>query len=134
MKRLQLCLSMEAKIILEEEKLAFFRKNHANATYGFITNKIFNFFSADILAKRIDWEAVRRAPEYDNIIGNYKNIKPTALTLSDNTLDLMREIRNELNTLLDMPRTVYNSYVIRIVLKAFKMRANKINISKVQAE
>lgn len=120
--KIQLRLSNEAQIILEEEKIKLLRTESLKTTKGEITDAIFKGLSSDIINNKIDWKYVKECPEFDGILGNYKNINPSALNLNDSTLDLIESLRNKLNSLFEMDRMVYRSFIIRIVLKAYKLK------------
>lgn len=126
--RIQLRLSIEARVILEEIKIEFLKNQGLNVTYGHITNTIFNEMQNDF--KRIDWISVRDSKEFDAILSDYKKINPTALSLTDDTIQSITDLTKIINIQFGMTRTVYRSFVIRIVLKAYKMNENAYNIFK----
>lgn len=125
--RIQLRLSYEARVILEELKLEYLKNNQA-ITSGEVLDKIFDDFTKKI--NRIDWEFVRDYTQYGGILANYTSVNPTTLNLNDVTVNGIEQFRKFFNKELEMKKTVYRSYVIRIVLKAFKLEQNAINIYK----
>ena len=98
--RIQMRLSKEARVVLEELKLEYLKKGE-DKTSGVIV---------------------------DEILADYTSVNPTTLNLSDSTITTMSHIRNHFNSILDMKRTVYRSFIIRMVLKAYKLKNEGINI------
>lgn len=125
--RVQMRLSNEARIILEEEKLNWLKAG-IQKTWGQITDEIFEEFSSQIY--KIDWLFVKNTSDYEGILADYTSVNPSALSLSSQTIEIIETLRHYLNNELNMTRTVYKSFVIRIILKAFKLKSEGINIYK----
>lgn len=125
--RIQMRLSNEARIILEEEKLKYLKAG-ISKTSGQIADEIFEDFCSQIV--KIDWIFVKNTSDYEGILADYTSVNPTALTLNTQTIDIIEELRLHLNNELSMPRTVYKSFIVRITLKAFKLKSEGINIYK----
>lgn len=125
--RVQMRLSNEARIILEEEKLNWLKAG-MQKTWGQITDEIFEEFSSQIY--KIDWLFVKNTSDYEGILADYTSVNPSALSLSSQTIEIIETLRHYLNNELNMTRTVYKSFVIRIILKAFKLKSEGINIYK----
>lgn len=125
--RIQIRLSKEARIILEEEKLKRFRIG-IEKTSGEIIDEIIDDFMANF--KKIDWDYVRTQPKYDGIMADYTLVNPTSLNLKETTLGIIEDFRRSFNSELQMKRTVYRSYIIRMSLKAYKLEKEGINIYK----
>ncbi|HFR3952891.1 TPA: hypothetical protein ACHVIZ_001379, partial [Streptococcus suis] len=117
--RLQLRLSQDAKIILEKEKLKRLENNGVIATYGDIIEEICKNFRERL--NEIDWLFVKNQPLYEKVISSYTSLSPSALTLSDETILVLDELTAILNSILNMKRTVYRSFTVRIILKAFAL-------------
>ncbi|HEL2364300.1 hypothetical protein [Streptococcus suis] len=124
--RLQLRLSQDAKIILEKEKLKRL-ENGVIATYGDIIEEICKNFRERL--NEIDWLFVKNQPLYENVISSYTSLSPSALTLSDETVFVLDELTAILNSILNMKRTVYRSFTVRIILKAYALEQKEISIS-----
>lgn len=118
-------LSREGRVVLEELKLEYL-KNDESRTSGEIVDEIFEYFKNDFY--KINWGLVQSKPEYDGILADYTSVNPTTLNLSHQTIDIMNNFRDYFNQTLNMKRTVYRSFIIRIVLKAFKLKKDGINI------
>ena len=125
--RVQMRLSNEARIILEEEKLNWLKAG-MQKTWGQITDEIFEEFSSQIY--KIDWLFVKNTSDYEGILADYTSVNPSAISLSSQTIEIIETLRHYLNNELNMTRTVYKSFVIRIILKAFKLKSEGINIYK----
>lgn len=123
--RIQLRLSYEARVILEEEKLNQLKEN-ISTTSGDIVSSILKEFKYKY--ENIDWNKVRSTSEYEGILADYTSINPTTLNLSDEANATIEEIRTHLNELIKMKRTVYRSYIIRIILKAYKLEKSNFDI------
>lgn len=123
--RIQMRLSKEARVVLEELKLEYLKKGE-DKTSGVIVDEIFEYFSSRF--HNVDWEFVQNAPKFDEILADYTSVNPTTLNLSDSTITTMSHIRNHFNSILDMKRTVYRSFIIRMVLKAYKLKKEGTNI------
>lgn len=126
--RVQMRLSHEARIILEEIKLDTLKKEGINLSYSDIFNRICSEINDDYL--KINWLKVYNHIEYEGIINHYTSINPTALTLTDNSLDLIDKLISIFNEQLKMKRTVYKSFVVRMILKAYVLKQNNHNINK----
>lgn len=126
--RIQLRLSNQAKALLAEEKIEHLQQTDHTITYGYITNKIFKTLSEDITNERIDWNLVYHHEYFKGIVSDYKNISPTALNLDQQTLALLEATKKQLNGLLGVERTVYRSFVIRMVLKAHQLQKQGYSI------
>lgn len=127
--RIQMRLSQEARIILEEEKLVNL-KNGQKKTAGQIIDSIFKQFENRLT--EIDWQLVQTSPNYQAILSDYTVIAPTTFNLTADTLAIIETFRDYFNQdeRLQIKRTVYRSFVIRMVLKAYKMTQDQENISK----
>ena len=123
--RVQMRLSKEGRVVLEELKLEYL-KNDEYKTSGIIVDEIFGYLKNDFY--KINWGLVQSKPEYDGILADYTSVNPTTLNLANQTIDTVDEFRNYFNQALNMKRTVYRSFIIRIVLKAFKLKKDGINI------
>lgn len=124
--RLQLRLSQEAKIILEREKLKCLENGKAT-TYGDIIDYISINFQNRL--SQIDWLLVKNHKIYENVVSSYTSLSPTTLTLSDTSMLVLDELTEILNGLLLMKRTVYRSFAVRMILKAYALEQKSINIS-----
>lgn len=127
MSRIQLRLSRQAQIIIQEEKLKYL-KNGIQETSGNIIASIMKEFKKDEKYKKIDWNKVRCQTEFDGIISEYTAINPTTLNLDSAAIAIIEDIRTHLNTMFQMNRCVYRSYIIRIVLKAYRLEQEGIEI------
>lgn len=126
--RTQLRLSQEAKVILEEEKLKQLKTLGILKTSGEIAEEIFEKFEDKL--SEIDWLFVQNNPQYKGILADYTSINPTALSLNEKTINTIEKLREFLNLELSMKRTVYKSFIIRIMLKAYKLDLEGYNIYK----
>lgn len=124
--RIQMRLSKEARVVLEELKLNYLKTGVAK-TSGEVIDEIFLTFK-DIL-NDINWNAVLAQPEFDGVLADYTSVNPTTLNLSKDTINTIESFRIFLNEKFQMKRTVYRSFIIRITLKAFKLEKNGFNIS-----
>lgn len=124
--RVQMRLSQEARIILEEIKLSTLKNEGINLTYSEIFNRICFELKVDYL--NIDWLRVYNHTEYQGIINNYTSINPTALTLTDDSLNLISNLIPIFNEQLEMKRTVYKSFVVRMILKAYVLKQHNYKI------
>ena len=123
--RIQMRLSKEVRVVLEELKLEYL-KNDESKTSGVIVDEIFEYFSSNF--KNVNWKFVQNAPEFDEILADYTTVNPTTLNLSKETINTMYNIRDYFNGILGMKRTVYRSFIIRMVLKAYKLEKEGTNI------
>ena len=123
--RIQMRLSKEGRVVLEELKLEYLKNNEVK-TSGEIVDEIFEHFQDDI--SKINWLLVQTKPEYDGILADYASVNPTTLNLSQQTISTMNDFRDFLNQALNMKRTVYRSFVIRMALKAFKLQKEGVDI------
>lgn len=123
--RIQMRLSKEGRVVLEELKLEYL-KNDKSKTSGVIVDEIFEYFSSNF--KNVNWKFVQNAPEFDEILADYTTVNPTTLNLSKETINTMYNIRDYFNGILGMKRTVYRSFIIRMVLKAYKLEKEGTNI------
>lgn len=124
--RIQMRLSKEARVVLEELKLNYLKTNIVK-TSGEVVDEIFLTFKDRL--NDINWNAVLAQPEFDGVLADYTSVNPTTLNLSQDTINTMESFRIFLNAKLEMRRTVYRSFIIRIVLKAFELEKNGFNIS-----
>ncbi len=124
--RIQMRLSKEARVVLEELKLNYLKTGIAK-TSGEVIDEIFLTFKDRL--NDINWNAVLAQPEFDGVLADYTSVNPTTLNLSQDTINTMESFRIFLNEKLQMKRTVYRSYIIRITLKAFELEKNGFNIS-----
>ncbi|CAM2863675.1 hypothetical protein [Dellaglioa algida] len=123
--RIQMRLSREGRIVLEELKLDYLI-NGETKTSGEIIDEIFESFRVEIYD--IDWSLVLNNPEYDGVLADYTSVNPTTLNLNQDTINTMDEFKEFFNQKLGMKRTVYRSFIIRIILKAFRLQKDGINI------
>ena len=123
--RIQMRLSKEGRVVLEELKLEYL-KNDESKTSVVIVDEIFEYFSSNF--KNVNWKFVQNAPEFDEILADYTTVNPTTLNLSKETINTMYNIRDYFNGILGMKRTVYRSFIIRMVLKAYKLEKEGTNI------
>ncbi|HFR3206898.1 hypothetical protein ACJBYS_08855 [Streptococcus suis] len=123
--RIQMRLSKEGRIVLEELKLEYL-KHGEDKTSGLILDEIFEHFKSSF--KNVNWKLVQNKPEFDEILADYTSVNPTTLNLSEETINTMYEIRDHFNKVLDMKRTVYRSFIIRMILKAYKLEKQSTNI------
>ncbi|MCT1226354.1 hypothetical protein EFM07_02085 [Lactococcus lactis] len=119
-------LSKEARVVLEELKLNYLKTGIAK-TSGEVIDEIFLTFKDRL--NDINWNAVLAQPEFDGVLADYTSVNPTTLNLSQDTFNTMESFRIFLNEKLQMKRTVYRSFIIRITLKAFELEKNGFNIS-----
>ncbi|WP_259765164.1 hypothetical protein [Lactococcus lactis] len=124
--RIQMRLSKEARVVLEELKLNYLKTGIAK-TSGEVIDEIFLTFKDRL--NDINWNAVLAQPEFDGVLADYTSVNPTTLNLSQDTFNTMESFRIFLNEKLQMKRTVYRSFIIRITLKAFELEKNGFNIS-----
>ncbi|MFT9005691.1 MAG: hypothetical protein ABF991_13445 [Liquorilactobacillus hordei] len=124
--RIQMRLSKEARVVLEELKLNYLKTGIAK-TSGEVIDEIFLTFKDRL--NDINWNAVLAQPEFDGVLADYTSVNPTTLNLSQDTINTMESFRIFLNEKLQMKRTVYRSFIIRITLKAFELEKNGFNIS-----
>lgn len=124
--RIQMRLSKEARVVLEELKLNYLKTGVAK-TSGEVIDEIFLTFKDRL--NDINWNAVLAQPEFDGVLADYTSVNPTTLNLSQDTINTMESFRIFLNEKLQMKRTVYRSFIIRITLKAFELEKNGFNIS-----
>ena len=124
--RIQMRLSKEARVVLEELKLNYLKTNIVK-TSGEVVDEIFLTFKDRL--NDINWNAVLAQPEFDGVLADYTSVNPTTLNLSQDTINTMETFRIFLNEKLQMKRTVYRSFIIRITLKAFELEKNGFNIS-----
>ena len=125
--RIQMRLSQEARVILEEKKLHQLKLG-ITKTSGEVIDDIFKKFNTRL--SKIDWLIVKNNPKYDGILANYTMVNPTTLNLNESTITIIDEFRDFFNVELKMKRTVYRSFIIRIVLKAYKLEQENYNIYK----
>ncbi|HEM4457797.1 TPA: hypothetical protein U1Y97_002126 [Streptococcus suis] len=118
-------LSKEGRVVLEELKLEYL-KHGEDKTSGLILDEIFEHFKSSF--KNVNWKLVQNKPEFDEILADYTSVNPTTLNLSEETINTMYEIRDHFNKVLDMKRTVYRSFIIRMILKASKLEKQSTNI------
>lgn len=118
-------LSREGRIVLEELKLDYLI-NGETKTSGEIIDEIFESFRVEIYD--IDWSLVLNNPEYDGVLADYTSVNPTTLNLNQDTINTMDEFKEFFNQKLGMKRTVYRSFIIRIILKAFRLQKDGIKI------
>ena len=123
--RIQMRLSKEGRVVLEELKLEYL-KHGEDKTSGLILDEIFEHFKSSF--KNVNWKLVQNKPEFDEILADYTSVNPTTLNLSEETINKMYEIRDHFNKVLDMKRTVYRSFIIRMILKAYKLEMQSTNI------
>lgn len=123
--RIQMRLSKEARVVLEELKLNYLKTGVAK-TSGEVIDEIFLTFKDRL--NDINWNAVLAQPEFDGVLADYTSVNPTTLNLSQDTINTMESFRIFLNEKLQMKRTVYRSFIIRITLKAFELEKNGFNI------
>ena len=123
--RIQMRLSKEGRVVLEELKLEYL-KHGEDKTSGLILDEIFEHFKSSF--KNVNWKLVQNKPEFDEILADYTSVNPTTLNLSEETINKMYEIRDHFNKVLDMKRTVYRSFIIRMILKAYKLEKQSTNI------
>ncbi|WP_133174049.1 hypothetical protein [Staphylococcus arlettae] len=119
-------LSQEARIILEEMKLITLKSEGINLTFSDIFNRICSELKTDYL--NIDWLKVYNHTEYESIIDHYTSINPTALSLNDDSIELITNLITIFNKQLEMQRTVYKSFVVRMILKAYVLKQDKHKI------
>lgn len=124
--RIQMRLSYEARVVLEEIKLNYLKEG-VKKTSGSILDDIFKDFKNRI--NEIDWDFIIHHAEYTGILADYTEVNPTTLNLSKETIEIIEVFRNFLNKKLNMKRTVYRSYIIRVVLKAYKIELEGTNIN-----
>ncbi|PUZ32488.1 hypothetical protein [Staphylococcus saprophyticus] len=124
--RVQMRLSQEARIILEEMKLITLKSEGINLTFSDIFNRICSELKTDYL--NIDWLKVYNHTEYESIIDHYTSINPTALSLNDDSIELITNLITIFNKQLEMQRTVYKSFVVRMILKAYVLKQDKHKI------
>ncbi|WP_281203180.1 hypothetical protein [Cytobacillus kochii] len=125
--RIQMRLSHEARVILEEEKLDCMKLG-ISKTSGEITDEIFEKLEGCLY--QIDWLFVKNNPNYEGVLAHYTSTNPTTLNLNERTINIMEKLRDFLNSQLGMKRTVYKSFIIRIVLKAYKLNLEEHDIYK----
>lgn len=120
-------LSKEARVILQEAKLEYLRLG-ITKTSGEVIDEIFELFKNRIYD--IDWKLVRNSPIYDDILADYTSVNPTTLNLNDSTIETLEMFRKFFNTEpeLEIKRTVYRSFIIRMVLKTYKLEQESQNI------
>jgi hypothetical protein len=118
-------MSYEARVIIEEEKLNYLKRN-VKVTSGEVVDNICERYASNY--QRIDWVSVRNNPEYEGVLAHYTEVSPSALTLNQNTIDLLDKLIVLFNLSFGMKRTVYRSFVVRMVLKAFVLDKNNHNI------
>lgn len=118
-------LSREGRVVLEELKLDYLI-NGKTKTSGEIIDEIFESFRVEIYD--IDWSLVLNNPEYDGVLADYTSVNPTTLNLNQDTINTMDEFKEFFNQKLGMKRTVYRSFIIRIILKAFRLQKDGIKI------
>ncbi|HGP7985498.1 TPA: hypothetical protein ACLWYO_000112 [Streptococcus pneumoniae] len=123
--RIQMRLSKEARVVLEELKLEYLKKGE-DKTSGVIVDEIFKHFSSNF--QKVDWKSVQSAPKFNEILADYTSVNPTTLNLSNSTISTMSYIRDHFNYILDMKRIVYRSFIIRLVLKAYKLEKEGTDI------
>ncbi|MDR1568375.1 MAG: hypothetical protein LBS33_06830 [Streptococcaceae bacterium] len=123
--RIQMRMSYEARVIIEEEKLNYLKRN-VKVTSGEVVDNICERYASNY--QRIDWVSVRNNPEYEGVLAHYTEVSPSALTLNQNTIDLLDKLIVLFNLSFGMKRTVYRSFVVRMVLKAFVLDKNNHNI------
>lgn len=124
--RIQMRLSYEARVVLEEIKLNYLKEG-VKKTSGSILDDIFKDFKNRI--NEIDWDFIIHHAEYTGILADYTEVNPTTLNLSKETIEIIEVFRDFLNMKLNMKRTVYRSYIIRVVLKAYKIELEGTNIN-----
>lgn len=124
--RIQMRLSYEARVVLEEIKLNYLKEG-VKKTSGSILDDIFKNFKNRI--NEIDWDFIIHHAEYTGILADYTEVNPTTLNLSKETVEIIEVFRDFLNMKLNMKRTVYRSYIIRVVLKAYKIELDGTNIN-----
>lgn len=124
--RIQMRLSYEARVVLEEIKLNYLKEG-VKKTSGSILDDIFKDFKNRI--NEIDWDFIIHHAEYTGILADYTEVNPTTLNLSKETIEIIEVFRDFLNKKLNMKRTVYRSYIIRVVLKAYKIELEGTNIN-----
>ncbi|KAF1296618.1 hypothetical protein BAU15_14810 [Enterococcus sp. JM4C] len=123
-------LSTEARIILQEAKLEYLRSGITKSS-GDVLDDLFSLYKDRVYD--IDWELVRNNPSYDGILADYTSVNPTTLNLNNATIETIEMFRKFFNTepALKIKRTVYRSYIIRMVLKAYILeKEKKQNIRK----
>ncbi len=121
--RIQMRLSQEARVIISEQKLKSLRTG-ISKTSGEVVDDIFAMVKDK---SNISWKYIRESPEYKEVLANYKMVNPTTLNLSDQTINDIENLREVFNKDKDLAvkRTVYRSFIIRMVLKAYKMKTLK---------
>lgn len=124
--RIQMRLSKEAKVILEEIKLQTLKDEGSNLTFSYIFNRICSELKSDYL--NIDWLKVYNQKEYSSIINHYTSMNPTALSLNEDSILLISELTQKFNEELDMRRTVYKSFVVRMILKSYALKQDNYKI------
>ncbi|MCE4956953.1 hypothetical protein [Macrococcoides caseolyticum] len=124
--RIQMRLSYEARVVLEEIKLNYLKEG-VKKTSGSILDDIFKDFKNRV--NEIDWDFIIHHAEYTGILADYTEVNPTTLNLSKETIEIIEVFRDFLNMKLNMKRTVYRSYIIRVVLKAYKIELEGTNIN-----
>ena len=123
--RIQMRLSKEGRVVLEELKLEYL-KHGEDKTSGLILDEIFEYFKSSF--KNVNWKLVQSKPEFDEILADYTSVNPTTLNLSEETINTMYEIRDHFNKVLDMKRTVSRPFLIRMILKTYKIEKQSTNI------
>lgn len=123
--RIQMRLSKEGRIVLEELKLEYLKKGEEK-TSGVILDEIFEHFKQNF--QKVNWKFVQNEPEFDDILADYTSVNPTTLNLTEETINIMYEIRDHFNKVLKMKRTVYRSFIIRMILKAYKLERQGTDI------
>ena len=124
--RVQMRLSQEARIIPEAMKLNTLKSEGINLTFSDIFNRICSKLKTDYL--NIDWLKVYNHTEYEGIINHYTSINPTALSLNDDSIDLITNLITIFNKELEMQRTVYKSFVVRMILKSYVLKQDNHKI------
>ncbi|CYV63051.1 TPA: hypothetical protein ACHVIQ_001982 [Streptococcus suis] len=123
--RIQMRLSKEGRIVLEELKLEYLKQGEEK-TSGVILDEIFEHFKQNF--QKVNWKFVQNEPEFDDILADYTSVNPTTLNLTEETINIMYEIRDHFNKVLKMKRTVYRSFIIRMILKAYKLEKQGTDI------
>ena len=69
--RIQMRLSKEARVVLEELKLEYLKKGE-DKTSGVIVDEIFKHFSSNF--QKVDWKSVQSAPKFNEILADYTSV------------------------------------------------------------
>lgn len=123
--RIQIRLSYEAQVLLAEKKIECLKLGD-KVTSGQVIDELVTQFKD--YYNDINWLHVKNAEEYADILSKYKQINPTTLNITDETVKFLSNFVEYLNNELGMRRTVYRSFALRMLLKASKLEETGKNI------